>query len=70
MYLDYLWLGKAWTGAPEPQPSARAVTQTLEYWQPRAVVADAAGRPGLTRYLESILGQPAIRYGTMLGWRR
>ena len=70
LYLDYLWLGQAWTGAPEPQPSARAVTQTLEYWQPQAVVADTAGRPGLTGYLESILGQPTIRYGTMLGWRR
>ena len=46
------------------------MTQTLEYWQPQAVVADIAGRPGLTRYLESILGQPTIRYGSMLGWRR
>ena len=43
---------------------------TLEYWQPQAVVADTAGGAGLTRYLESILGQPTIRYGTMLGWQR
>jgi hypothetical protein len=69
-YLDYLWLGKAWTSPAPPPPSARAVTQTLEYWQPQAVVADIAGRPALTRYLESILGQPTIRYGSMLGWRR
>lgn len=68
-YLDYLWLGKAWTGPPPPLPSPKSVTATLRYWQPQAVVADAAGRPGLARYLETIFGQPAIKYGGMLGWR-
>ena len=69
-YLDYLWLGRAWTAPPPPVPVAKQVTATLAYWRPQAVVADAAGRPAMERYLTGILGQPTIRYGSMLGWRR
>lgn len=68
-YLDYLWLGRAWTAPPPPKPSQQDVTATLQYWRPQAVVADAAARPALARYLEKVLGQPTIRYGSMLGWR-
>ncbi len=68
-YLDYLWLGKAWTGPPPPEPGQKAVVATLRYWRPQAVVADAASRPALERYLTGIFGNPAIRYGSMIGWR-
>jgi hypothetical protein len=68
-YLDYLWLGRAWAARPAPRPSPGSVTAAVQYWQPQAVVGDVAGRPGLARYLETIFGQPTIRYGSMLGWR-
>jgi hypothetical protein len=68
-YLDYLYLGKAWTGPAPPRPSPQAVTAALQYWRPQAAVADAAARPALARYLETILGQPTVRHGSMLGWR-
>jgi len=68
-YLDYLWEGKAWVAARPPAPSQADIAATLRYWGPQAVVADAASRPALERYLIGILGQPTIRYGSMLGWR-
>ena len=63
-YLDYLWTG---TG-PVPAPARGQVVAALRLWQPQAVLAGAAS-PRLLRYLEGIFGQPAIRAGSMLGWR-
>jgi len=68
-YLNYLWLGRSWTAPAPPRPSPQDVADTLGYWQPQAVVADAGARPALAQYLETMLGRPTIRYGSMLGWR-
>jgi hypothetical protein len=68
-YLDYLWEGKVWAAPAPPAPTRPEIAGTLRYWGPQAVVADAASRPALENYLIGILGQPTIRYGTMLGWR-
>jgi hypothetical protein len=68
-YLDYLWAGKTWTGPPPPPPSQKAIVATLRYWRPQAVVADAASRPALERYLTRIFGKPTIRRDSLIGWR-
>lgn len=68
-YLDYLWEGKGWVAPAPPAPTEADAAATLAYWEPQGVVADAAGHPALERYLIRILGPPAIRFGSMLGWR-
>jgi hypothetical protein len=77
--LDAFWLTSAPTlasiPAPAPTPalpSARgcaAVTRTaVAYWKPDAIVADTSRGSPLGRLLVSVLGQPAVQAGQLLGW--
>lgn len=61
--LDALARGAAAPGC------ATAVRGALSYWRPDAVVADTPDGSPAGRLLTGILGRPAARAGTMLGWR-
>jgi hypothetical protein len=63
--LDALYYGQL----PSRWPSATEVTDTLAYWRPGAVVAEASAKPLLRAYLEYMFGPPAARYGDMMAWR-
>lgn len=65
-YLDDLWAG---TNPPSAPPTAAQVAADLAYWKPAAVVADAAPRPVVLRYLEQLFGPPATIHGSMVAWR-
>ncbi|HSR83817.1 MAG TPA: hypothetical protein VLM11_06500 [Streptosporangiaceae bacterium] len=52
-----------------PAPSAAEIRSDLATWKPAVVIAVAAPRSLLGRYLISIFGQPATKHGQVLGWR-
>jgi len=63
-YLDGLWSGGPVTGAP----SRYQVKTDLRGWRPAAVVAVTTAGSALGRYLDGLLGPPAIRSGKVLAW--
>jgi hypothetical protein len=63
--LDALWQGPA-----SIHGCALALPFALSYWHPAAVVADTSPETPLGQFLIKSLGQPAIRDGQMLVWRR
>jgi hypothetical protein len=66
-----LFLDVAWTGhLPADPPSQAQVRTQLSQWGPAAVVAVTGARSMLGRYLIRLLGDPAIRSGNVLAWRR
>ena len=65
-YLDALWLGTRDPG----QPTRKTIRADLAFWQPAAVVAVTSSNSRLGRFLTRWLGQPAIRVGRVLAWRR
>jgi hypothetical protein len=50
-------------------PDSAQLAADLASWRPGAVVAEAAVNSPLGRYLIRLLGKPAVRSGSMLGWR-
>jgi len=64
-YLDGLWSGSS----AGPRPSTAQVRADLASWRPSAVVAVASPQSVLAHYLETVLGPPAIRSGSVLAWR-
>jgi hypothetical protein len=66
-----LFLNAAWKGhLPAGPPSQAQVRAQLSQWRPAAVVAVTGARSRLGRYLIRLLGDPAIRSGNVLAWRR
>lgn len=63
--LDALWQGPA-----SIYDCALAFALALGYWHPAAVVADTSPGTPLGQFLIKSLGQPAIRDGQLLAWRR
>jgi len=76
-YLNQLWAqsspgaagAAAASRAARTPPTAGAMRAQLAAWHPAAVVAVAGERSPLGRYLTGLLGPPAIRAGSVLGWR-
>jgi hypothetical protein len=62
--LDALWRHAAPGGG-----CATNARRALRYWHPAAVVADTTAGTPLGQLLIGLLGQPAARDGSMLGWR-
>src|SRR5215831_4078228 len=57
--------------APVDQaPTSSQVRADLASWRPAAVVAVTAAGSPLARYLVMLLGQPSVRSGTVIAWRR
>jgi hypothetical protein len=75
MYLNRLWVQSSAdsavraAGKAGPVYSAARIRALLTTWHPAAVVAVCDARSVLGRYLVSLLGQPAISGGGVLGWR-
>ncbi|HYZ53225.1 MAG TPA: hypothetical protein VE733_06905 [Streptosporangiaceae bacterium] len=66
-----LFLNALWTGhLPADPPSQAQVRTQLSQWGPAAVVAVTGARSKLGQYLIRLLGDPAIRSGNVLAWRR
>jgi hypothetical protein len=65
-FLNALWNGHR----PADPPSQAQVRAQLSQWGPAAVVAVTGARSKLGQYLIRLLGDPAIRSGNVLAWRR
>jgi hypothetical protein len=50
-------------------PLRAMLAVTILAWRPAAIVATAGSHAALARYLIHVLGPPAIRRGSVLGWR-
>jgi hypothetical protein len=50
-------------------PPATAVAASIAAWRPAAVIASAAPRTLLVRYLTRFFGPPTVRRGAVVGWR-
>jgi hypothetical protein len=74
-YLNQLWMqsspgtaGQIARYTASTPPTARAMRAQLAAWHPAAVVAVTSERSPLGRYLTGLLGPPAVRAGSVLGW--
>jgi hypothetical protein len=66
-YINYLWDEANQPNWPQPTPAE--LHADLANWRPAVVVAVAAQRSPVGRYLISIFGPPTTRNGEVLGWR-
>jgi hypothetical protein len=77
MYLNQLWAESAHANVatlatlPVNQiyPDAQQMRAQFAGWKLSAVVAVTSPRSALGRYLTSLLGQPTVKAGQVLGWR-
>ena len=66
LYLNVLWDG----GAFLEVPSRAQLEQQVAQWRPSAVLAVTGPRSALAKYLTGLFGQPTMRHGAIMAWRR
>jgi hypothetical protein len=59
----------AWGKHGAVGPTRAMLAVAIKAWQPTAIVVVTGRHRGLARYLVGALGPPAIRQGSVLGWR-